>query len=184
MTRFFSLLIVTTLAIPATARQHYADSSNGEHAMGMDMHSMHHGPADLRAEVESVVHRLFEGMRAGDSTLVSSVVAPGIDLVTTFTRDDVPGQRRSPMTAFIEAVGTPHEQVWDERIWNLRVDVRDNLAAAWMDYAFYLDDTFSHCGVNAMQLARRAGGNWEIIALADTRRPPDQCELPEEIRNR
>ena len=80
------------------------------------------------------------------------------------------------------AVGSPHDVVWDERIWDVRIDVRDNLAAAWMDYAFFAGDQFSHCGVNAMQFARNADGEWKLIHLADTRRAPDACDLPDEVR--
>jgi hypothetical protein len=38
-----------------------------------------------------------------------------------------------------------------------------------MNYAFYLDDQFSHCGVNAFQLVRMEAG-WQIIQITDTRR--------------
>jgi type II secretory pathway component PulL len=73
-------------------------------------------------------------------------------------------------------VGTPHDQVWDERTRNEVVHQDGTLASVWMDYSFYAGDRFSHCGVDAFLLARE-GDDWKIVSLADTRRRegcPDQ----------
>jgi hypothetical protein len=59
--------------------------------------------------------------------------------------------------------------VWDERIGEVEIKIDDNLATAWMNYAFYVGDTFSHCGVNAFQLAKGEAG-WKVIQIADSRR--------------
>jgi hypothetical protein len=42
-----------------------------------------------------------------------------------------------------------------------------------VEYSFWLGTTFSHCGIDAFQLAR-LGSEWKIIAIADTRRT-DGC---------
>jgi hypothetical protein len=73
---------------------------------------------------------------------------------------------------FKNAVGTPHEDIWDERISNVKIQLDGNLAQVWMNYSFYLNDKFSHCGVNAVQLIRTNNG-WKMIHLADTRRLTD-----------
>ena len=78
---------------------------------------------------------------------------------------------------FVTAVGTTHDQVWDERIWDVTIHVRDNLASAWMNYAFFQGDEFSHCGVNSFQFFRSPEG-WKVIYLVDTRQRQG-CELPE-----
>ncbi|NNF04972.1 MAG: nuclear transport factor 2 family protein [Rhodothermales bacterium] len=46
-----------------------------------------------------------------------------------------------------------------------------------MDYAFFLGESFSHCGVNTFTLARQADGEWRTIAVADTRTPGAECDL-------
>ncbi|HEV2130128.1 MAG TPA: nuclear transport factor 2 family protein [Longimicrobiaceae bacterium] len=109
-------------------------------------------------EVMATVQRLFDGMRAGDSTVVRSVFYPGARLVSVGMREGAPMLREDAIDAFLAAVGTPHDEVWDERIWNTEVRVDGNLATAWMDYAFYLGERFSHCGVNAFQLFRGSDG--------------------------
>lgn len=120
-------------------------------------------------EVAAVVQRLFDGMRAGDSTMVRSVFHADARMLTMAERDGAPVLREGRVDGFVEAVGTPHDRVWDERISDLEIRVDGPMASAWMDYAFYHGGAFSHCGVNAMQLFRSPEG-WQIVSLADTRR--------------
>lgn len=80
-----------------------------------------------------------------------------------------PVLRRTPAAGFLQAVGAPREEVWDERISNLQIQIDGPLASAWMDYSFYRGDAFSHCGVNTMTLLREEDG-WKIFAISDTRR--------------
>ena len=127
-------------------------------------------------EVLAPIHRLFDGMRAGDSTMVRSAFHPIARLVTTFYKDEKPAHHVSTIDDFTRAVGTPHEDVFDERIWDVAVDVRDNLASVWMKYAFFLGDDFSHCGVNSFELFVTDEG-WKVMHLADTRQK-ENCEMP------
>jgi hypothetical protein len=128
------------------------------------------GPSPREAaEVRAVVDRLFDGMRAGDSTAVRAVFHPSATLLTTARRDGAPVLQSSPVDAFVAAVGAPRDRVWDERIRNVEIRIDGDLATAWMDYAFYAGTELSHCGVNAFQLFRGPEG-WRIVHLADTRR--------------
>jgi hypothetical protein len=45
--------------------------------------------------------------------------------------------------------------------------VRGTLATVWAEYDFHFGTTFSHCGVDAVQLLRTAAG-WKIVSIADT----------------
>lgn len=132
-------------------------------------------PAD-EAAVMATVQRLFDAMRAGDSTAARSVFHPEATLASVSVREGVPVVQRSPVDRFVQAVGAPHEQVWDERIWNPEVRIDGDLATVWMNYAFFLGDRFSHCGVNTFQLIRTSEG-WKTFHLADTRRQ-SPCDLP------
>ena len=124
---------------------------------------------DERAAVLRVVQRLFDGMRAGDSAMVRSTFHPNAQLATATVRQGNAIVEIDTMDSFIRAVGTPHDEVWDERLSNTSVQVDGTLASVWTDYSFYLGSKFSHCGVDAFQLAK-SGGEWRIVALADTRR--------------
>lgn len=134
------------------------------------------------AAVREVVDRLFDAMRAGDSTAARSVFHPDARLVATQEKDGEVRVRMVPADAFVAAIGQPHEATWDERIRDVEIRVDDRLATAWMRYAFHLGDTLSHCGVNAFQLVR-TGDGWKVTQVADTRRqegceprPPDSGE--------
>ncbi|MCR9173612.1 MAG: nuclear transport factor 2 family protein [bacterium] len=128
---------------------------------------------DDSSAVRATIDQLFQGMKNGDSTLVAAVFHPEIQMMSTFTDEEGnPRSHKGSAAEFKNAVGTPHDQVWDERISNVRIQIDGNLAQAWMDYSFYLDDTFSHCGVNAIQLFKTNEG-WKMVHLADTRRRSD-----------
>ncbi len=121
-------------------------------------------------EVKAVVDRLFNAMRAADSATVHAVFHPQARLQTTALRQGEPVLRTDSLEAFLRAVGTPRTEVWDERVSSLEVRTDGELATAWMDYAFYLDGRFSHCGVNALQFFRTKDQGWQIIQIIDTRR--------------
>lgn len=128
-------------------------------------------------EVKQSVETLFKGMFQGDSAMVHSVFWDDVRMYTSFTTAEGKEEfRKGSIENFLRAVGTPHEEPWDEQIWNLQISVDDNLAHAWMNYAFYLGDQFSHCGVNAIQLLKM-DGKWKIVHLIDTRRK-EGCDIP------
>jgi len=123
--------------------------------------------------VEATVLKMFAGMRAGDSAVVSSVLAPGARLLSVGAGPD--GEVKTtetPFLKFLTAIGTPHAEVWDERISNGKAEVDGDLGTYWCQYAFYIGNKFSHCGVDALYLVRTRMG-WQIFQVADTRRKTD-----------
>ena len=125
--------------------------------------------------VIKVIQTMFDGMRAGDSTMVRSAFYKNATMLSTFrNRQQQPKIHKGDLEKFLVAVGTPHEEVWDERIKSYEVKIDATLATAWTEYAFYLGDKFSHCGVNAFHLFKSEEG-WKIFHLADTRRK-SSCE--------
>lgn len=122
---------------------------------------------------EATVRTLFKAMHDGDSTIASQVFAENATLNSVFTtKTGEQMVKEGDVAGFIDAIGTPHEEVWDERISNLSVKMDGDLAHAWMDYSFYLGSNFSHCGVNAMHLVRK-DEEWKILQIVDTRRKKD-----------
>ncbi|MCH7639846.1 MAG: nuclear transport factor 2 family protein [Bacteroidetes bacterium] len=125
---------------------------------------------DPVAAVRAVVMELFDAMRAGDSTRVRDVFHEDARLHSSFSHEGVPmiGGGDSA-DGFVTVVGTPHDEVWDERVGEIHVRVDEGLATAWMDYRFFLGEAFSHCGVNAIQLVLTEDG-WKMLNVVDTRR--------------
>jgi len=122
------------------------------------------------AEARKPIEQLFDGMRKGDSTLVRGAFHSSARLQTTFfNKEKKPVLRTEDLDGFIKSVGTPHAEVYDERIVKYDIKIDDNLATVWTEYEFYVGTKFSHCGVNAFQLFKTENG-WKIIQITDTRR--------------
>lgn len=123
-----------------------------------------------KKEINLVIADMFQGMKDADSALVSSTFHENIRMMSSYTnRMGQSSIHTGTKDEFLNAVGTPHEEVWDERYSNVRINVDDNLAQIWMDYSFYVNEDFSHCGVNAFQMIK-VNDSWKIIQITDTRR--------------
>ena len=124
--------------------------------------------ADTAAIVQ-VTTNIFDAMRKRDTTLLRSAFSPEAQLITVATaRDGSPRIVMEKPQTFIDAVSQPSDSVWDERTYTTEVRINGRLATVWMEYDFYLGSQFSHCGVDAFQLAKYAEG-WRVVTLADTR---------------
>ena len=123
--------------------------------------------------VRKTIDRLFDAMRAGDSSGVRAVFMPDAQLSTLSGTSAPETIARDGITGFLKAVGTPHPKRYDERIHNVQIKIDGPMAMAWVPYSFFLGDTFSHCGVNVMLLVRSREGQWRIQSILDTRRKED-----------
>jgi hypothetical protein len=101
--------------------------------------------------------------------MVRSTFHPRASLTTAVVRQGKATVLFEEVGNFVKAVGAPHDSVWDERITNEVVLQDGTMAVVWTDYRFYVGDRFSHCGVDAFQLAKE-DDEWKIVALTDTRR--------------
>lgn len=121
-------------------------------------------------EVKKAIQTMFDGMRAGDSSMVHSVFIDEVAMQTiAANRQGEMALTDGSLTDFLNALGTPHEQVWDERILSYEIKIDGAMASVWTPYEFYAGENFSHCGVNSFQLMKGAEG-WKIIYLVDTRK--------------
>ena len=127
-------------------------------------------------EILKPIHNLFDGMREGNGGKVRNAFAEN----AIFYRAHATLREGGTTEAFAKAVETPREQVWDEKIWDIEVQVDDKLASVWTQFAFFVDDTLSHCGVNSFQLYQFDDG-WKIIYLVDTFRK-EGCEVPVSVK--
>ena len=133
-----------------------------------------------KKEVVATVRQLFDGMRAGDSAAVRAVFHPSATMHTAmYDRVGSPLLRAGSVDRFVGAVGTPHDEVWDEKIWAYHVQLDDNLATVWTPYTFFLGEKLSHCGVNTFTLFR-SGAGWKILNIADTRRTEGCQDSPDD----
>ncbi|NJM25446.1 MAG: nuclear transport factor 2 family protein [Bacteroidia bacterium] len=116
--------------------------------------------------VMAPVNRLFQGMKLGDSSMVHSAFANTVTMATVFRNREgkLTVRRETSMDGFLKAVGTPHDKVWNEPVWNVKIEIDGDFAQVWCDYAFYLGNQFMHCGVDAFHLFRSDEG-WKSCTL-------------------
>ena len=124
-------------------------------------------PQGEEAAIIAVAQQMFDAMRTRDTTLLRSVFDPSARLVGVTRQGAV---RADSPDDFIRAVANSQDgPAWNERFWDPEVRVDANVAQLWVKYDFHIGDKFSHCGIDAFQLAKTAAG-WKIIQVADTRR--------------
>lgn len=120
-------------------------------------------------EINQVINQFFEGMLVGDSAMISAVLADDLVLQTTFeNRARQVIVHKEDINEFLKAVGTPHDQQWNEKVSDIVIQIDGHLAHAWMNYEFYLGQEFSHCGVNSITFVNQ-NNSWKIVHLIDTR---------------
>ena len=122
-------------------------------------------------EVKNTIDTFFHGLHTGDTVLIKQVIHPEITMQTTFFNNEgFPVLRTSSSDRFLKSIGSKKpEDIWFEKLLDYKIHIDDNLASVWTPYEFYLNENFSHCGVNSFQLVKLNDG-WVITYLIDTRR--------------
>jgi len=139
-------------------------------------------PVAARQEaVRAVIDRMFDGMREADSAKVRSVFVEGARFALVRERDGRETVEFAPVDGWIEAIARS-ERRWDERLYDVSIEVDGNMASAWTPYTFYLDGQVRHCGVDSIELLRTEG-EWKITQLSDTQRTEGCRELPPGARD-
>ena len=129
------------------------------------------GQTNEELEVKATVDTFFEGFHKGDTILMKSVMADKLLMQTAYRnkegKDILVTDDAEKLVLTI--ANRSDDQKWDEHLLDYSIQVDVNMANAWISYEFWLNDTFSHCGVNSFQLFKD-GDQWKIIYLIDTRR--------------
>jgi hypothetical protein len=125
--------------------------------------------------VKNTINLLFDGMRRSDTSMMRAAFAREAIMQTIIkNREGKVMVRQDSVNGFLTQVGQPHKEIYDERISFDMIRIDGELAIAWTPDKFYVDDRFSHCGVNAFQLIKQ-DGSWKILTIIDTRRR-ENCE--------
>jgi hypothetical protein len=126
-------------------------------------------------EVQRTIENFFKGFHQKDSSLVMETVDREVILQTISTT--AKGEnlvRTEDFREFISSISSiPDSVKFKEVINDYRIMVDGPMATAWTPYEFWLNEEFSHCGVNSFQLVKQQE-IWKIIYLIDTRRK-DNC---------
>lgn len=129
---------------------------------------------DAAGEVQLTIEKFFEGFHQKDSNMIMQTVNRGVILQTISTAENGDNLvRTEDFDNFLKAITSiPDSVKFKEVINDYRIRVDGPMASAWTPYEFWLNEQFSHCGVNSFQLLKEQG-EWKIIYLIDTRRKED-----------
>ena len=123
-------------------------------------------PAAESAAVVAVVQRLFDAMAARDTAAARAILLPGAQFRAVRSDTAVAAPRVQSDTAFLRQLATLSDRLL-ERMWAPVVHVDGPLATLWAPYDFHIDGRWSHCGVDAVTLARTTTG-WRVAGFAYT----------------
>lgn len=127
--------------------------------------------------VKNTIETFFNGMRQGDVELIKTTLGENCKLNTVQPADKGSNVKGSLIEDFLKGLSTKDPSViYDEKILSYDIKVDGPMAIAWTPYNFYINDRFSHCGINVFTLAQGEGNKWSIISITDTRRK-EPCQL-------
>ncbi|NJW51297.1 nuclear transport factor 2 family protein [Salinimicrobium oceani] len=122
-------------------------------------------------KIKKAVNTFFDGFHARDSIIMKSVFHedPVVQTIARTKEGDTRLVHEELAKVLKGIVSIPPEKTFKEVLHDYVIKIDGDMANAWTPYSFYLNDSFSHCGVNNFQLLKQKD-EWKIIYLIDTRR--------------
>ena len=120
---------------------------------------------DEKEEVLTVAQNLLDAIEKGDTTAFRAVFMPTAMIYTVREKEgQLVSASRSPFTDTFRAGTNIKERMKDEGV---EVQVHGNMGHVWAPYNLWINDAFSHCGVDVFTLIKTDSG-WRIAALSYT----------------
>jgi hypothetical protein len=123
-------------------------------------------PSAVEAEVLAAVQGFFDAMTADDPAASRAVLMEDGQYFRVREGPEGVEAARVRNSDYLRRMGTGGDRLL-ERMWNPTVLVRRDIALVWTPYDFFLNDAFSHCGVDAFSLVRTEEG-WKIASIVYT----------------
>jgi hypothetical protein len=120
--------------------------------------------------IKTTVNAVFTAIRNADTVLFKSCFTdqPVFQTIKLNT-DGKLMVKDENFSEFLKVIAALPKNTGDERIVFDAIQVDGVLASVWTPYRFYMNNVFSHCGVNNFVLVKFSG-QWKIQYLIDTRR--------------
>lgn len=128
------------------------------------------------SKVKDVVDTFFRGFHARDSVVMKSVFYghPVIQTIGRTKEGEIKLVNEELDQVLLGIIGIPMKTEFKEVLHEYDIKIDGEMAHAWTPYSFYVNGSFSHCGVNSFQFLK-VEEEWKIIYLIDTRRK-EGCE--------
>lgn len=121
-------------------------------------------------EVKATIQTFFEGFHAKDTIKMKNFCHEKMLLQSI--NESTKGTKliEEKATDFFKSMTKIPENIkFEERLLNFEVKIDGSMAHVWTPYEFYINETYSHGGVNAFTLILE-NNQWKIVHLIDTRR--------------
>jgi len=118
-------------------------------------------------KIKNLITDFFLAMKAKNIQVIQDSFHPDAVMNTTLDGGDFATLGHAKVADFLSRVGTSQATL-DEQILSIEIRIDGHMANAWTPYKFYVDENFSHCGVNSFQLINTDVG-WKIVHIIDTR---------------
>ena len=117
---------------------------------------------------KEAVNEFFNALNSKNAEQLSALMADDLKLHSL----NIGGEIKLSTTdkeAFIKSIGSiPAEVTIEERIFDLESMENEQIASVWVPYEFYVNDNFSHKGVNVFTMVK-IDKQWKITSISDTR---------------
>lgn len=131
--------------------------------------------AAVHAQLRAMAQRLFDAMKARDTSALRALLPPTVVLSAVQERNGETLVRTTPVDAWMRGlVAAPPAQVVEERLFRSEFRQEGGLAMLWAEYDLWYGPQFSHCGIDQFTFARTAGG-WQLLSLAYTIQQGARC---------
>ena len=105
-------------------------------------------------DVKNTIISLFDGVRESDAKKISSALTPEAIFVSSKEKDGKTVESETKGKNFALKAGAKHDEVWDERVTDIKVEFTGDKAKAKANYEFYLGEKYSHKGKMVVDLIR------------------------------
>ena len=126
---------------------------------------------DARAQVLAVADSALAAISRGDVVALTDLMIPE---AVMFPTGEANGAPRYVLRTREQQRTTPFGAKITERGWNGEGRIAGNTATVWLPYDLYVNDKWSHCGVDTFLFVRTASG-WKISAMTWSVEQPPVC---------
>lgn len=118
-----------------------------------------------KPQVMAVVHRFFETLESQDSLAFRNLHMEGARFYIAGEKNDTV---RTAVRGVTDFTFTKNQLIKERmRDTGVVVQVHDKIAMVWAPYDLWVNETFSHCGVDVFTLLKTATG-WKIASCSYT----------------
>ena len=124
-----------------------------------------------KKEILAVIDKFMLAVNTKDKRIFNEILYKGISrIVTNIEKDSAASTAIFDNDRSIAMRMDPNKpEQFRERYWDAKIITDGYIASVWAPYDFYLNGSFSHCGVDLFYLVKNNNNTWKIAHFGFTR---------------